>query len=130
MDQLTRMMLAACIGAVTGFIAGLQGIAGSFYILTALLCLGIEETQQKAAGTTLLTIVFPISIGAVGTYYSKGDVDVPIALTIVFVYFFFSMMGAKANYMIHPKHIYLSIAFMLLLSATYYIKKFVDLMYT
>ena len=119
-----KYIISALIGAITGFLAGLQGIAGSFYILTLLLLTGIVEDQKKAAGTTLLTIVFPLSIGAVWTYYQNGDVDVPIAFTILGVYIIFATLGAKLNYYIHEKYILLSIGIMLFISAFYYIHKF------
>lgn len=121
---MNKYILSALIGAITGFLAGLQGIAGSFYILTLLLITGVAENHKKAAGTTLLTIVFPLSLGAVWTYYKNGHVDVPIALTIISVYVLFATLGAKLNYIIHEKYVLLSIAFMLFISAMYYIHKF------
>ena len=121
-----KYIISALIGAITGFLAGLQGIAGSFYILTLLMLTGIVEDQKKAAGTTLLTIVFPLSIGAVWTYYENGDVDVPIAFTILAVYVLFATLGSKVNYLIHEKYVILSIAFMLFISAFYYIHKFIN----
>ena len=124
---MNKFIIAGLIGAVTGFLAGLQGIAGSFYILTLLLLTGLSDDQRHAAGTTLLTIVFPLSLGAVWTYYKKGDVDIPIALTIIAVYFIFSTLGAKANFLIPQKYTLLSIALMLVLSAGYYVNKYLHL---
>lgn len=124
---MNKYILSGIIGALTGFLAGFQGIAGSFYILTLLMIFGIAENQKIAAGTTLLTIIFPLSIGAVWTYYKKGHVDVPVAFTILAGYILFATLGAKFNYMVHEKYVHLSIAFMMVLSACYYIYKFLKL---
>ena len=68
MNNIFKYTLAALIGSLVGFIGGFQGIAGGFYISALLIMLGIADTQRKAAGTTLLAILFPISLGAVFEY--------------------------------------------------------------
>ena len=124
---MNKYFLSVLIGSISGFLAGMQGIAGSFYILTLLMFFGIVENQKIAAGTTLLTIVFPLSIGAVWTYYKNGHVDVPIAFTILAGYIVFATIGAKVNYMLPEKYTILSIALMLCISTFYYIHKFLNL---
>lgn len=124
---MNKYIASIFIGIISGFLAGFQGIAGSFYILTMLMLFGVAKNQKIAAGTTLLTIVFPLSIGAVITYYKKGDVDVPVAFTILASYVLAATLGAKFNYMVHEKHVLLSIAFMMIISAGYYIHKFMKL---
>jgi len=119
-----KFVIAALIGVVTGVIAGFQGIAGSFYILTLLLITGLSANQHHAAGTTLLTVVFPLSIGAVWEYYGRGEVDVPLALTIVAFYSFAALEGAKLNGLVEQKFTYLSIALMMVLSSTYYFYRY------
>lgn len=118
-----KYLLALLIGVVCGLLAGFQGIAGSFYILTLLLVFGIAKNQRQAAGTTLLTIVFPLSIGAVYEYYKTGDVDVPVAACIIIAYFIAAAFGAKANALVDEKYVLFSIAFMLFISSFYYIHK-------
>ena len=118
-----KYLLALLIGMITGFIAGFQGIAGSFYILTLLLILGIAKNQRQAAGTTLLTIVFPLSVGAVYEYYKTGDVDIPVAFCIIIAYLIAASFGAKANALVDEKYVLFSIAFMLFISSFYYIHK-------
>jgi uncharacterized membrane protein YfcA len=118
-----KYVLALLIGVVCGLVAGFQGIAGSFYILTLLLVFGIAKNQRQAAGTTLLTIVFPLSVGAVYEYYKTGDVDVPVAACIIIAYFIAAAFGAKANALVDEKYVLFSIAFMLFISSFYYIHK-------
>ena len=119
-----KYLIAALIGLSTGVLAGFQGIAGSFYILTLLLVTGISADQAHAAGTTLLTILFPLSIGAVWEYYKRDKIDIPIAMTVVLFYALAARYGAKLNGMVSQKYTYLSIAIMMVISSIYYIYKY------
>ena len=74
-----------------------QGIAGGFYISMLLIFSGIAGSQKKAAGTTLLAVLFPISAGAVYEYWKSDSIDIPVALVITFFYIIFSWIGAKVN---------------------------------
>jgi uncharacterized membrane protein YfcA len=68
-----RIAIAAVIGVVAGFVAGLFGVGGGILIVPALLLvLGME--QRLAHGTSLAAIV-PISIGGVAGYVWSGSVD-------------------------------------------------------
>ena len=93
MNAITKTLIAIFIGSLVGFIGGFQGIAGGFYISMLLLATGMHDTQRMVAGTTLLALVFPISIGAVYEYWKSGDIDVPSALTITLFYMIFSWLG-------------------------------------
>jgi len=57
---------------------------------------GISPNQRKAAGTTLLAILFPLSIGAVYEYWKSGDIDIPVAIIITLTYMIFAFFGAKS----------------------------------
>lgn len=89
--------IATLIGSVVGFLAGFEGIAGGFYIQMLLLAFNVAKNQRIAAGTTLLAVLFPISIGAVFEYYKSGDIDIPVALIITLFYIIFATFGAKFN---------------------------------
>ena len=124
MNFLYKLFLGLLIGSVVGFVGGIQGIAGGFYISMLLLLSGISQTQRQAAGTTLLAILFPISIGAVYEYWKTGDVDVYLALTITFFYTIFAWIGAKVNAKIDENYLFLSLAFLLLFTSMYFFYKF------
>lgn len=124
MNYVTKYITAAVIGIVVGFIGGFQGIAGGFYISTFLLISGLAETQRMAAGTTLLAIVFPLSIGAVYEYWKSGDVDIYSGLIIAFCYMIFAWLGAKTTNMVEEKYNVLSLAFLLLLTSGYFFHRF------
>ena len=103
-----------------GFLGGLQGIAGGFYISMFALLTGIAKTQRKAAGLTLAAIVFPLSIGALYEYWKSGDVEIIPALIIAFFYMIFATIGAKLNNYFNEKTIELSLSILLFLTSIYF----------
>ena len=128
MNSVVNVITAVVIGTVVGFIGGFQGIAGGFYISMMLLLTGLAKTQRMANGTTLLAIVFPLSIGAVYEYWKTGDVDVYSGLIIAFFYMIFAWLGAKANVLVDEKYSVLSLAFLLLLTSGYFFNRFSTLL--
>tara|TARA_B100001059_G_scaffold130253_1_gene130267 strand:- start:425 stop:823 length:399 start_codon:yes stop_codon:yes gene_type:complete len=129
MNTIIKYLIAILIGSIIGFIGGFQGIAGGFYISTLLLLTGIASTQKMAAGTTLLSIVFPLSIGAVYEYWKSGDVDVGVGLIIAFFYMIFAYMGADVRKHFSDNFVILSLALLLLLTSFYYFYKYHQLIY-
>jgi uncharacterized membrane protein YfcA len=123
MNNIFKYTLAALIGSLVGFIGGFQGIAGGFYISALLIMLGIADTQRKAAGTTLLAILFPISLGAVFEYWKSDDIDVAVALIITFFYIIFATFGAKVNKQFEEYISFFSLAILLALTSVYFAHK-------
>jgi len=128
MIDVLRYLTAMIIGCGVGFIGGFQGFAGGFYIAMLLAFTGIAENQRKAAGTTLLAIVFPISIGAVYEYWKTDDIDIPIALLITFFYMIFAWIGAKANAQVSERFVVLSLAFLILVTSFYFFYRYACLL--
>ena len=124
--MLKKYILATIIGSVVGFLGGLQGIAGAFYISALLLSFGVLNTQRLAAGTTLLAILPPISLGAVYSYWQSGDVDVGVAVVIAITYSVMSYFGAKYNERISQKHVLLSLAVLLFFTSIYFFHKYIS----
>jgi uncharacterized membrane protein YfcA len=127
MNVVVKYVTAIIIGCIVGFIGGFQGIAGGFYISMLLLFTGIAKTQRMAAGTTLLAVVFPLSIGAVYEYWKTGDVDLYAGLVITFFYMIFSWVGAKANLLVDEQYPLLSLAILLMLTSFYFFHRYLDL---
>ena len=122
-------MLSVLIGSVVGFVGGFQGIAGGFYISMLLIAFGIAKSQRVAAGTTLLAILWPISLGAVYEYWKTGDIEVASALIIAFFYTVFAWIGAKANEKVKEEYIVLSLACLMLLTSFYFFRKYYETAY-
>lgn len=116
-------ILTFILAAIVGIIGGLQGNAGSVYILTGLLLFNIVSTQRMAAGTTLLYTSVPLTIGAAYQYYKKGDIDFKLAGILIVTAFFFSILGAKLNYIIPQKYTLYSTSIMLFLSSLFFFRK-------
>lgn len=74
----TAVVVAA--GAAAGALTGVFGVGGGFLIVPALvLVLGLP--MKQAVGTSLLVIAANAS-AALGGYWIRGDVDLPIALVL------------------------------------------------
>jgi uncharacterized membrane protein YfcA len=127
MNDVIKYITVIMIGCIVGFISGFQGIAGGFYISMLLLFTGIAKTQRMAAGTTLLAVVFPLSIGAMYEYWKKGDVDIYAGLIITFFYMIFSWVGAKTNLLVDEQYPLLSLAILLMLTSFYFFHRYFDL---
>jgi uncharacterized membrane protein YfcA len=120
MNTIFKYILSIIIGALIGFLGGFQGIAGGFYISLLLMVTGISPNQRKAAGTTLLAILFPLSIGAVYEYWKSGDIDIPVAIIITFTYMVFAFFGAKSNEKVDEYVPLLSLSFLMFLTSIYF----------
>ena len=127
MIGIMKYLLLIAIGSIVGFLGGFQGIAGGFYISMLLLFTGIAKDQRMAAGTTLLAVLFPISIGAVYEYWESGDVDVYAALVITLFYTIFAWVGAKVNLQVDETYSVLSLAVLLFLTSGYFFREYFGL---
>lgn len=127
MNDLLKYTFAVAIGSVVGFLGGFQGIAGGFYITMLLLFTGVAKTHRMAAGTTLLAVLFPISIGAVYEYWESGDVDTYTSLIITLFYIIFAWIGAKVNLQVDEKYSVFSLAVLLFLTSGYFFREYYHL---
>ena len=118
-----KYLLTFILAAIVGLLGGIQGAAGSVYILAGLLALGIVETQSQAAGTTLLYTSIPLTLAAAYEYYKKESFDLTIAAILIPTALIFSILGAKVNFLIPPKITTLSIGVTTLLTSIYFIIK-------
>ena len=121
--DLHKFATGALIGSVVGLLSGWEGISGSTFIQAGLLLTGIASTQSKAAGTTLLAMVFPISALATWEYYKRGDVDVMLAVVITIFYMILAWFGAKMNRYISPNITYLATGITLMFATAIFFYK-------
>jgi uncharacterized membrane protein YfcA len=88
-------LLTIGIGSLAGFIGGSLGTSGSSIMIPGLLAAGVVPNYKTAAGTTLLAILAPLSLGAVYVYWKAGNVQVVTALLLVISYFVAATISAK-----------------------------------
>jgi len=117
---MNKYIATIILGILVGIIGGIQGIAGSIYILVGLLVMGIVTSQKDAAGTTLIVTALPISLLAAYNYYKKGDAQVDVAVLLSITIFISMYFGAKLNYMIPKRYIYLFTGATVFLSSLYF----------
>jgi uncharacterized membrane protein YfcA len=121
MNKITKYIGTILVGSLVGVISGWQGISRDDMLLALLLLFGLEANQRIAAGTVLLSVVFPISIGAVWEYYKRGDVDIVLGLLLTVTYIITATLGAKINFKVSPKTTSLSIIIVQVLVLIYFI---------
>ena len=113
------------IGIISGIVGGSLGTSGSNIMIPGLLLSGIAPNYKTAAGTTLLAILPPLSIGAVYTYWKSNNVQVDSAIIIVISYFIFATIAA--NYVVKfvsEKSLMLFYAIYLLVTSSYFFYKY------
>ena len=82
------------LGTFVGVLGGALGQSGAETILPGLLILGIVPDFKTAAGTTLLTILPPLSLLAIIQYYKRGQVQIMTGVILMISYFFAAYVGA------------------------------------
>ena len=108
MKEHLRIILTILIGVITGVIGGATGLGGAFMIVPAFYLFGVIPDYTRNIGTTLFTILFPISILAVLEYARHDDVDYKIGLVLTVSYTLFSYLGSLVNiYLKHNKKVYI-----------------------
>ena len=124
MNDIIKYLSAILIGSIVGFVGGFQGIAGGIYITMLLLAFNVVKSHRTAAGTTLLAILWPISMGAVYEYWQSGDVDVIIGIIIAVFYTIFAWYGSIINEKVSEKYVVLSLAILMFFTSIYFFHKY------
>ena len=119
---MSKYVPSLILAALVGFVAGLQGHVGSMYMLTGLLLFGIVDNQRDAAGLALIYGSVAL-LGAAISYYQKTAIDKRLIVILVVTGFIFSTLGARVNFMIPPKYNEYSIAFLMILSGGYFMRR-------
>lgn len=82
------------VGLIAGILSGLLGIGGGIIMIPALVYL-FGFSQHSAQGTTLAVMIPPIGLLAALKYYSKGHVDIAVAIFIAVGFFIGGFIGAS-----------------------------------
>jgi uncharacterized membrane protein YfcA len=91
---MNKTILTILLGICAGLVGGSLGQSGAEFMLPGVLILGIVPDFKTAAGTVLLSIVFPISLLAVYEYYQRKQVIVVTSLILTVCYFIAAYFGA------------------------------------
>ncbi len=97
MNTVVKYLTLLAIGSFAGLIAGGLGTSTAYALILGLVFSGISKDYKHAAALTLFTILPPLSLGAVFTYYKKKMIDIPAGLFLMVVCFLSAWAGAKLN---------------------------------
>jgi len=91
---MTHALSTVALGVISGLAGGALGQSGAEVMVPGLLVLGIVSNFKTAAGTVLLTILPPLSLMAIVTYWKRNQVQVSTAVILMVTYFFAAWGGA------------------------------------
>ena len=113
------LLLVKLIGIISGLIAGALGTATAPTILMGLLMFELVPNFGTAAGTTLLTILPPLSVFAVYEYYKKKQINFKYAIILMITCTIFEWIGAKFNHLLKDSTLKMILAIYLYIVGTY-----------
>lgn len=117
--MINNYILVIIIGIVAGLIAGALGTATAPTIMMGLLLFNLVPNFGTASGTTLLSILPPLSIFAVYEYYKKKQLNIPYAIILIIFCTIFEWVGAKYNHLLKDSVLKKILALYLYIVATY-----------
>jgi uncharacterized membrane protein YfcA len=85
--MIAHFLCLVFIGLFAGFMGSSVGASGTNVLLPGLLISGIVKDYKTALGTSLFTILAPLSIGAVYVYWKDGRVQVTNSIVLMIAYF-------------------------------------------
>jgi len=119
MNNITKYILTAILGAVSGVFGGGLGLGVTTLALPGYLLLDLVPNAKSAIGTTL--VASPASWPAVYKYYKQGYANIKLGIVYVLFYLCFSYFGAKmtveisellANYLVSGVHFVIALYFL------------------
>ena len=121
--MLDRIILTIILGSLSGLLGGAFGLGGSFVVLPGLLALGIVNDFKTAVGTTLLSLLPPISLLAVIEFYKRKQIDIKVSIILCVTYFIFAYFGTFINEYYTTKTLEYYTAASFLIIAIYFFKR-------
>ena len=82
------------LGLVAGVFSGFLGLGGGTILIPAFVFI-LGFTQHKAQGTTLALMIPPIGLLAAWKYWTKGNVNIKVALFVCIGFFVGGYLGAS-----------------------------------
>ena len=125
---MNNYIITAILGIISGIIGGSVGTSGSNVIIPGLIMFKISPNYQTAVGTTLLTILPPLSIGAVYSYWKKNKIQLYISVILMITYAIAAFLGAYiALHYVSGKTLSLCYAIYLLMISVYFFYRYFTL---
>jgi uncharacterized membrane protein YfcA len=125
---MNNYIITAILGIISGIIGGSVGTSGSNVIIPGLIMFKISPNYQTAVGTTLLTILPPLSIGAVYSYWKKKKIQLDISIILMVTYAIAAFFGAYiALHYVSGKTLSLCYAIYLLMISVYFFYRYFTL---
>ena len=125
---MNNYIITAILGIISGIIGGSVGTSGSNVIIPGLIMFKISPNYQTAVGTTLLTILPPLSIGAVYSYWKKKQIQLDISVILMITYAIAAFLGAYiALHYVSGKTLSLCYAIYLLMISVYFFYRYFTL---
>jgi uncharacterized membrane protein YfcA len=125
---MNNYIITAILGIISGIIGGSVGTSGSNVIIPGLIMFKISPNYQTAVGTTLLTILPPLSIGAVYSYWKKKKIQLDISIILMVTYAIAAFLGAYiALHYVSGKTLSLCYAIYLLMISVYFFYRYFTL---
>ena len=91
------------IGIVAGFFSSALGLGAGPILVPGLLLMSIVKGYKLAVGTTILTIIPPLSVLACLNYYRKGYVNVKLAIILMVSIVIGTIFGSQFTIVFSPK---------------------------
>ena len=91
--NVTTVLFLIFIGVCAGIFSGLIGVGGGIIMVPFLLLLGLS--QHSAQGTSLATLMIPVTFLAVMNYHKAGYVEWKYVVIIALSFFIGGFLGSK-----------------------------------
>jgi len=88
------ILIVITIGLAAGILGGMVGVGGGIIMVPAMVFF-LAFSQQKAQGTSLALMLFPVGILGVWNYYRKGFVDMRVAGLLAVGFVLGSYLGSR-----------------------------------
>ena len=98
-----NFLIVIIIGIVAGFFSAALGLGAGPILVPGLLLFSIVKGYKLAIGTTILTIIPPLSVFACLNYYRMGYVNVKLAIVLMFSVIFGTIFGSQFTIIYSPK---------------------------
>ena len=100
-----NFLIVIIIGIVGGFFSAALGLGAGPILVPGLLIMSVVQGYKLAIGTTILTIIPPLSVFACFNYYRMGYVNVKLAIVLMFSVIFGTVFGSQFTVIYPPKTI-------------------------